>query len=72
MQAIVTYCNMHTDAQTFPQPVENPLASLARVMLCITVNILYHTTESEHEVRAVLDLQQILTPPMGDNENHSQ
>ena len=24
---------MRTDAQTFPQPVENPLASLARVIL---------------------------------------
>jgi len=33
-------------------PVENPLASLARVILCITVNILYYITESERGARA--------------------
>ena len=29
---ILTFCNTRTDALTFPQPVDNPLASLARVV----------------------------------------
>jgi len=55
MQAIVTYCNTRTDNLTFSisETVENPLASLARVMQCITVYILYYSTESERVARAV-------------------
>ena len=61
MQAIVTYCNMQTDAQTFPQPVDNPLASLARVMLCITVNISNYNTPERARSASGAGLMQNLT-----------
>ena len=56
MQAIVTYCNTHTDAQSFPQPVDNPLAALARVMQCITVYILYYSIASAKRERIATSL----------------
>ena len=64
--------------------VENPLASLARFMQCITVNILYYNMLLSERARSASGLQQVLTlgmktviifihtPPFGGNENHSQ
>ena len=64
--------------------VENPLASLARFMQCITVNILYYSMLLGERARSASGLQQVLTlgmktviifmhtPPIGGNENHSQ
>ena len=75
MQAVETFCNMRTDEQTFSivSPVENPLASLARVMQCITVNIIHYTREFGERARSASGLKQVLTKGgMGDNENHSQ
>ena len=43
------------------ETIENPLASLARVMLCITVNILYSTIKFSKRARSVSGLQQVLT-----------
>ena len=61
MQAVLTFCNTRTDALTFPQPVDNPLASLARVMQCITVNIMYFTTAERARSASGARLMQNLT-----------
>ena len=64
--------------------VENPLASLARFMQCITVNISNYNMARGERARSASGLQQVLTlgmktviifmhtPPIGGNENHSQ
>ena len=64
MQAIVTYCNMRTDGQTFPQPVDNPLASLARLILyhAVTICIVAQKASAERER---CDSETKLNPPYG-------
>ena len=70
MQAIVTICN------TIQMGVEMeiifiPLASLARFIQCITVNILYYNMKFGERARSASGLMYILTWGHGGIENDS-
>ena len=47
MQAVLTYCNTRTDGLTFPQPVENPLASLALIACILRVQSVFYSIIAE-------------------------